>query len=250
MIETSAAPAHAVTEAIVNTLRKLGGVVSVSDLWFALPSPRPGRIELERLLLIREDLFRMKSSDQVELVAVQSPTLAVDPSAFSLPEPGPLIGYYEGCVREDGRRVRCYQTHIGISALETETEWVSDRRGVYSIPVTPENRDVILNNSNASAAHYYGYPILAEWQDEENTMKYVPILFWKLDRMGDSHAVSHRLSFTLSGSDFRLNHEVLRSLPQSSRKRVAEMFENASSLSDCLELIDADFLGLAIKERL
>ena len=237
-------------DAMVTVLEGKSAPSKLNDLWFDLPSPRPGRIEFERLLQVRDDLFQTTVGGEVELVDKSSENLmgshVGEGRDFAVPKPEALIGYYEGCVREDGRRVRCYSTHLGVSALPTETDWVSERKGVYSIPVTAEHRAIILNNSDSSAAHYYGYPILAQWQEEEQLMKFVPILFWKLSRLGKEQAVSHRLSFTLEADDFRFNQEVLRTLPRRERKRVTELIQNATSVTDCLELIQADFLGLQI----
>jgi very-short-patch-repair endonuclease len=134
--------------------------------------------------------------------------------------------------------------------LETESEWVSDAKGVYSIPVTAETRDLILNNSDGSAAHYYGYPVLAQWQSEEKLMKFVPVLIWKLDRIGNRNETSHRLSFALDAKEVRLNPEVLWSVQYRQRKRIIELFQNAKTLQECLELIQADFLGHEVKEIL
>jgi hypothetical protein len=204
-------------QGVVDVLRENNTPVSISDLRFALPSPRPGYVELERLILIHDNLFRFVTGGAVELTAdameARGSASIIDGAAFAAPKPLALCGYYEDCIREDGRRIRVYGSHLASSAMETESEWVSDERGVYSIPVTAENRDLILNNSNSAAAHYYGYPILAQWVEDESVMKFVPILFWKLERIGDPHEVSHRLSFTLQAKDVRLNPEVLWSLP-------------------------------------
>jgi very-short-patch-repair endonuclease len=241
-------------QAVVDVLRENNTPVSISDLRFALPSPRPGYVELERLILIHDNLFRFVTGGAVELTAdameARGSASIIDGAAFAAPKPLALCGYYEDCIREDGRRIRVYGSHLASSAMETESEWVSDERGVYSIPVTAENRDLILNNSNSAAAHYYGYPILAQWVEDESVMKFVPILFWKLERIGDPHEVSHRLSFTLQAKDVRLNPEVLWSLPARERKRVEELFENAKTLPQALELIQADFLGHEVKEIL
>lgn len=226
--------------------------MTMAELRHALPSPRPGYVELERLLLIEDVVFRFLPGGKVELTAEADERCChvVDGSSFDPPKPLDLCGYYEDCIREDGRRIRAYGSHLASSAMETESEWVSDERGVYSIPVTAENRDLILNNSNSAAAHYYGYPILAQWVEEESVMKFVPILFWKLERIGDPNEVSHRLSFTLQAKDVRLNPEVLWSIPARERKRVEELFENAKTLPQALELIQADFLGHEVKEIL
>jgi len=239
---------------VATALKNRGGSMSLADLRIALPSPRPGYAELERLLLIEDTTFRFVPGGQVELTAEamkQGSTVGIlNGAAFAAPKPLALCGYYEDCIREDGRRIRVYSSHLGSSAMDTKSEWVSEDRGVYSIPVTTENRDLILNNSNGAAAHYYGYPVLAQWVEEERMMKFVPILFWKLDRIGDINTVSHRLSFTLQASEFRLNPEVMWALPSRERKRVADLFENTKSISEALELIQADFLGYEVKEIL
>lgn len=239
---------------VLAVLRQSGDPMAMSDLRFALPSPRPGYVELERLLLIHDTFFRFTHGGQVELTAAgiddRGALTAIDGKAFATPEAQALYAYYEDCVREDGRRIRAYGSHLGKSAMETDSEWVSAAKGVYSIEVNADNRDLILNNSDSAAAHYYGYPVLAQWVEEESMMKFVPILFWKLDRIGNPNEVSHRLSFTLNASDFRLNTEVLWSIPSRQRKRLIELFMGAKDLSECLELIQADFIGHEVKEIL
>lgn len=239
---------------VATALKNRGGPMSLADLRIASPRPRPGYAELERLLLIEDTTFRFVAGGQVELTAeamkLGSTVGILDGAAFAPPKPLDLCGYYEDCVREDGRRIRAYGSHLGTSAMETESEWVSDARGVYSIEVNAENKDLILNNSDSSAAHYYGYPVLAQWVEEESMMKFVPILFWKLDHIGNPNEVSHRLSFTLTTSDFRLNPEALWAIPSRQRKRIIELFTSAKSLAECLELIQADFLGYEVKEIL
>ncbi len=227
--------------------------LKLNDLWSALPTPRPGRIQLERMILIRNDLFRFDVGGAVSLV---HPPDQDDGSSstgtgeeFGPPDFKSLMRYYENCIREDGRRIRCYGSHLGVSALPTEREWVSERKGIYSIPVSSENRDIFINSSDQSTAHYYGYPLLAQWQEEEKEMKFVPILFWKLHRQ-NSEAQAHRLSFTMDEHEFRFNQEVLWAMPRRSRKKIEELFESAKSVGDCLEMIQADFLGLQINEVL
>ena len=228
------------------------GPLCLSDLRLKFPYPRPGYLELERLTLIRDDLFKFNTSGDVELVENVSfePSKPFINNPFNCPTPKALYGYYEDCIREEGKRIRAYATHLGTSALETETEWISDAKGVYSIPVTAETRDLILNNSDGATAHYYGYPVLTQWQAEEKLMKFVPVLIWKLDRIGNSNETSHRLSFTLDAKEVRLNPEVLRSVQYRQRKRIIELFQNAKTLQECLELIQADFLGHEVKEIL
>ena len=228
------------------------GPLCLSDLRLKFPYPRPGYLELERLTLIRDDLFKFNTSGDVELVENVSfePSKPFINNPFNCPTPKALYGYYEDCIREEGKRIRAYATHLGTSALETETEWISDAKGVYSIPVTAETRDLILNNSDGATAHYYGYPVLTQWQAEEKLMKFVPVLIWKLDRIGNSNETSHRLSFTLDAKEVRLNPEVLRSVQYRQRKRILELFQNAKNLQECLELIQADFLGHEVKEIL
>lgn len=219
-----------------------------------MPDPRPGYIELERVVLVREDLFKINASGEVELteeVLSQPTPNFIGRSAFACPTPQSLYGYYEECVREEeSRRIRAYGSHLGTSALETETEWVSEDQKVYSIPVKAETKDLILNNSDGAAAHYYGYPVLAQWQAEESLMKFVPVLLWKLDRVAKANETSHRLSFTLNAKEVRLNPEVLRTINYRERKRISEFFRNAGRLEECLQLIQADFLGHEVKEIL
>ena len=228
------------------------GPLCISDLRRELPYPRPGYIELERLIFIRDELFQFNTSGDVELVENVSSERgeSLIYSVFDSPTPKALYGYFEDCIREESKRIRAYATHLGTSALETDTEWISDAKGVYSIPVTAETRDLILNNSDGAAAHYYGYPVMAQWESEENLMKFVPVLIWKLDRIGNSNETSHRLSFTLDAKDIRLNPEVLWSTQYRQRKRILELFQNAKTLQGCLELIQADFLGHEVKEIL
>lgn len=243
----------ALAQSTLKVLRAVNAPLSISDLRSKLPHPRPGYVELERLILIREDLFKLNTGGNVELteeVLSDSSSTFTDRSTFECPTPESLYGYYEDCVREEGRRIRAYGTHLGTSALETESEWVSDAKGVYSIPVTAETRDLILNSSDDSAAHYYGYPVLAQWQSEEKLMKLVPVLIWKLDRIGNRNETSHRLSFALDAKEVRLNPEVLWSVQYRQRKRIIELFQNAKTLQECLELIQADFLGHEVKEIL
>ena len=240
-------------QAAIDVLQEVNSPLAICELRRRLPDPRPGHVELERLILIREDVFRLNANGNVELTEEPLTEFGpsfIDRSAFACPPPHALYGYYEDCVREEGRRIRAYGSHLGTSAMETETEWVSEAKGVYSIPVSAETRDLILNNSDGAAAHYYGYPVLAQWQAEESLMKLVPVLIWKLDRIGNSIDATHRLSFSLDAKQVRLNPEVLWSVPYRQRKRILELFQNAKSLQECLELIQADFLGHAVKEIL
>ena len=140
------------------------GPLCLSDLRRKLPVPHPGYIELERLILFREDLFKFDASGDIKVTEKLPSELSksLNNDAFACPTPQSLYGYYEDCIREEGKRIRAYANHLGASALETETEWISEAKGVYSIPVAAETRDLILNNSNGAAAHYYGYPVLAQ----------------------------------------------------------------------------------------
>lgn len=238
---------------IIEILRVRDAPMHTSDIRLAISGRRPGVIELERELLKHDDLFVFQEADRVELTQLaKSRKAGIDPSksAFDVPEAKDLLAYYEECVREDGRRIRVYGSHLGVSAIATESEWVSDARGVYSIPVTSEYRDLILNSSDGATAHYYGYPVLAQWVDEESTMKFVPILFWRLEKLGDGNESSHRLSFTLSANDFRLNPEALWGLPVKLRQRIVDLFQNTQTLAECLEMMQADFLGFEIREVL
>ena len=240
-------------EQLLKILKESDEPIHVSDLRQALPSPRPGILELERLLLLNDELFQFLDGDRIALIStdvVGGGDRLLSADAFTLPKLSNLLGYYEDCVREDGKRIRVYGNHLGISARETETEWVSENRAVYAIKVSTENKDLILNSSNDAAAHYYGYPLLAQWIEEESIMKFVPILYWKLDRIGSSNKSSHRLSFTLQKKYFRLNPEALWSIPRRQQKKVEELFNNAQSLTECLEMIQADFLGHEVKEML
>ena len=240
-------------EQLLKILKESDEPIHVSDLRQALPSPRPGILEIERLLLLNDDLFQFLDGDRIALIStdvVGGGDRLISANAFTLPKLSNLLGYYEDCVREDGKRIRVYGNHLGISARETQTEWASQDRAVHAIKVSVENKDLILNSSNDAAAHYYGYPLLAQWIEEESIMKFVPILCWKLDRIGSSNKSSHRLSFTLQEKYYRLNPEALWSIPRRQQIKVEELFNNAQSLTECLEMIQADFLGHEIKEKL
>lgn len=241
-------------QSVCHLLREANHPLAISDLRRQLPDPRPGYVELERLIMVHDDVFQINASGEVGLTEELSTSVEKGipnrRSKFENSNLKSLFGYYEDCIREEGRRIRAYGSHLGCTALETESEWVSSARTIYSIPITPGTKDLILNNSDGAAAHYYGYPVLAQWVPEESLMKFVPVLIWKLDRIGQRGEVSHRLSFTLNSKEGRLNPEVLWSIQYRQRKRIVELFQNVNSLPGSLELIQADFIGHEVKEIL
>jgi very-short-patch-repair endonuclease len=228
--------------------------LSINDIRLRLPSPRPGLLELESVILRNSEQFVFAPDLRVSLVSAES-TVPDAGFPFKLPSPADILAYYEDCTRQDRSRLRVYSSHLGAAAVETSTEWSGGGPGLRVLPKAVTSQSLVVSALNPATAHVYGYPIAAQWNDTSDPqpagMKFSPVFIWHLERTaGTAQTGFNRLSFTINPNDFYLNPDVLWHLPARQRKVIADLFQKEKSLEACLEWVQAGYLGIEVQESL